>query len=154
MFVLQMRKRTQVEQRATLCVGEAGAEVSLLGSSPLPQGPCLPHAQVLPFSPLPGAGRFPGTAAGSLAPWGSPQPRCPGDTAGDGGRVMGPGPASPFPGCPSQATCPTDPLTTLLTLPHEYSPGVLEPRKVAQPGGPAPSGLFAWCPPGSETLDK
>lgn len=40
MFVLQMRKQTQVEQRATLCAGEAGAEVSLLDSSPLPQGPC------------------------------------------------------------------------------------------------------------------
>lgn len=117
--------------------------------------PFYPRVLVCPmpkFTPLPGAGRSPGTAAGSLAPWGSPQPRCPGDTAGDERRVMGP--ASPFPGCPSQTTCPTDPLTTLLTLPREYSPGVLEPRKVAQPGGPAPSGLFAWCPPESETLDK
>lgn len=66
----------------------------------------------------------------------------------------------PPPGCPSQSTLPRGvPLTPLLTTPHpdtphEYSPGVQKPRKVAQPGVPAPSGPFPPCPPGSETLHK
>ena len=37
--------------------------------------------------------------------------------------------------------------------PHEHPLGVLEPRKVAQPGEPAPRWPFARCPAGSETLD-
>ena len=51
--------------------------------------PLYPTVIVCP-NPLPGAERSPGSAAGSLAPGDSPLPRCPGGTAGGGGRIMGP----------------------------------------------------------------
>lgn len=50
MSVLPMRKWAQELQAAPLCAGKAGAEVSFSGSSPLPQGSCLPHARSPPIT--------------------------------------------------------------------------------------------------------
>lgn len=139
MFVLQMRKRTQVEQRATLCVREAGAEVSLLGSSPSPRVLVTWCREVS------------GDSCRVTGSMGQPPAKMSWRHCWGWGKGYGAWASLPIPRLPlsnhlshRSAHNPADPS----------SPGVLEPRKVAQPGGPAPSGLFAWCPPGSETLDK
>lgn len=113
-----------------------------------------PH-QFHPFSPLPDIGRSLGTAAGSLAVWGSHQPRCPGEIAGIGERKWG----LSQPIVPRLLTLELlSPFRALITrplCPHTWQgspPLGLEPRKLAGSEGLAPSGSFPQCPPGSETL--
>lgn len=159
MPIPQVRKQAREEQKATQHVREAGAKFPSQALPLYPRAPVCPQRKI---SPLPGAGRSPGTASGSLAPRGSPQPRCPADTAGDGGRVMGAWDSSPFPRQPlsnhrlSAGHSPHNPADSPSSThtSYEHSPGVLEPGRVAQPGGPAPGVPFARCPPVSETLDK
>ena len=53
-----------------------------------------------------------------------------------------------WPLCANPPDSPPPPDTS-----REHSPAVLEPRRVAQLGGPAPAVPFGWCPAGSGTLD-